>query len=362
MADVRLNQVTKAYRTGTLAVRALDLTVEDGELLVIMGPSGCGKTTTLRLISGLEIPTRGSICIAGHCVNKWPAHRRNVAMMFQKPALYPHLNVGENLAFSERLNRRFDPHRLAEVVEALGLGKFLERKPWELSGGQQQRVALGRALLCQASVFLLDEPLSNLDGPLRLELRRELHLLHRRLRATMIYVTHDQAEAMTLGERVAVLEAGILQQVDTPTSLYQRPANRSVAVCVGMPGMNLLDGEVSGDGTKRWFGRRHSKLPLAAEVGSRWDRFCSQPLTLGIRPENVSIGEKKEGPVSLTMCVTLVEAMGDRALVSLRNEEWALTAAVDVQNLPSLAEGTLLPVDLDVTKAHLFDGVTGMAA
>jgi multiple sugar transport system ATP-binding protein len=362
MAEVRLIQVTKAYRTGTVAVRDLDLTAKDGELLVVMGPSGCGKTTTLRLVAGLESPTRGSIFIGGHCVDQWSARRRNVAMVFQKPALYPHLNVGENLEFSEKMKRAFDPNSLTEVVDALGLGKLLKRKPRELSGGEQQRVALGRAIVCRPGVFLFDEPLSNLDGPLRIGLRRELHLLHRRLRATMIYVTHDQAEAMTLGERVAVLEAGILQQVDTPAGLYHRPANRSVAAYVGMPGMNLLDGELSGEGSKRYFGRAHCGWPVPAEVGCRWDRFRGQPLTLGIRPENVSVGEMREDSVSLPMRVTLIEAMGDSTLVSLGNEEWALTASVSVRSLPSLGVGAMLPVELDMTKAHLFDGVTGIAA
>jgi multiple sugar transport system ATP-binding protein len=362
MAEVRLERVTKIYPSGTVALRDAEFAVKDGELLVVMGPSGCGKTTMLRLVAGLEVPTHGNIRIDGQRVNDWPAHRRNVSMMFQKPALYPHLSVGENLAFSERLSRRLDHKRLAEVVDLLRLGDLLERKPFELSGGQQQRVALGRAIVQRPSVFLLDEPLSNLDGPLRTDLRRELHLLHRRLQATMIYVTHDQAEAMTLGERVAVLEAGILQQVDTPAGLYFRPVNRCVASCVGLPGMNLLDGELSGNGTESWFGRGGCVLPLPPEVGGRWATFRGQPLTLGVRPENVTIGGMGESGVLLTMRVTLIETMGHRTLVSLRNEEWTVTASIEGQTQPSIAEGSSLQVRLDVAKAHLFDGVTGMAA
>jgi len=361
MVEVRLQRLTKVYPGNVSAIRGLDLTVRAGELLVIMGPSGCGKTTTLRLVAGLESPTAGEIWIDGKRVTNWPPRHRNVAMTFQKPALYPHLTVEQNLAFGNRLRRRVDSKHLSEVIGDLRLESLTTRRPFELSGGQQQRVALGRAIIQRPHVFLLDEPLSNLDGPLRIELRRQLHLLHERLRATMIYVTHDQAEAMALGERVAVLEAGVLQQVDSPVGLYSRPANRCVAVRTGMLGMNLLDGEVSGTGTEWWFGRGSRRLPLPLDVGARWSAFRGQPLTLGIRPENVNVGEIREGEVSMNAWVALVEALGDYSLVSLRNEEWTLTASLRGPRPPWLAENATVAVGLAVAKAHVFDGVTGMA-
>ncbi|HMF14377.1 MAG TPA: ABC transporter ATP-binding protein, partial [Gemmataceae bacterium] len=284
-----------------------------------------------------------------------------VAMTFQRPALYPHLSVRENLLFSAMLHGRSDPKNLAEVVALLRLGDLLERMPEQLSGGQQQRIAIGRAILRSPRVFLLDEPLGNLDGPLRADLRRELHLLHRRLRTTMIYVTHDQAEATTLGERVAVLEAGILQQIDTPSGLYARPANRCVAARVGVPGMNLVDGEVTADGTACWFGRERSVLPLPAELGSRWMAFRGQPLTLGVRPENVRVVGKTESDVSLAMQVSLNEPLGDRNLVTLRNKEWYVATWIDGQQRLSLSEGQTVDVGFNPRQFHLFDGVTGMA-
>jgi multiple sugar transport system ATP-binding protein len=360
MAEVRLEELTKVYGTGAVAIRDMSLAVRDGELFVLMGPSGCGKTTTLRLIAGLEEPTQGSIRIGGQRVNDWPAHRRNVAMVFQRPALYPHLSVRQNLAFAARLRGVLNGQFMTELMERLQLGHLLERKPWQLSGGEQQRVALGRALVRQPSVLLLDEPLSNLDAQLRIDLRRELHLLQRRLRATMIYVTHDQAEAMTLGDRVAVLEGGILQQIGAPTELYSRPANRRVAAGIGVPGMNLLNGELSGEEGIAGFRRGACVLTLPLDMGQTWSAFRGRPLTLGVRPENVMVAERSNC-FALPMAVVLVEPLGDRTLVTLRNEAWTLTASFDVPQRPSFAEGQSILVNMDMAQTHLFDGETGMA-
>ncbi len=252
MADLQLEGVAKTYPSGAMAVCDLNLSVGDGELLVLVGPSGCGKTTTLRLIAGLEEPTAGTIRLSGRIVNREPPRRRDVALVFQRPALYPHLSAHDNLAFGLRLAQRVpwwrhllpigdpplpiaDRQRIAAVVGMLSLGTLLDRKPAELSGGEQQRVALGRALVRQPGLLLLDEPLSNLDATLRIELRRQLLLLRRRFRATMLHVTHDQDEVLNLGDRVAVLDRGKLQQVDVPSALLQRPANRFVAGFLGSP-------------------------------------------------------------------------------------------------------------------------------
>jgi multiple sugar transport system ATP-binding protein len=260
MAEVTLEQLAKTYPGGVEAVRDVSLRVADGELLVVVGPSGSGKTTLLRLIAGLETPLHGIVRVGGQVVNNLPPHRRNVAMVFQRPALYPHLSVRENLGFGLALRqggrwRRWLPGRcpvpmgdgeqqVANIARLLGLENLLERRPATLSAGQQQRVALGRALVRRPDVFLLDEPFSNLDAPLRQEMRRELHLLHRRLRATMIYVTHDQDEAVALADRIAVLDQGRIRQVDRPDVLWERPADRVVAAFLGWPAMNLPEGRL----------------------------------------------------------------------------------------------------------------------
>jgi multiple sugar transport system ATP-binding protein len=361
MADLRLEKLCKVYPAGTTALCNLDLAVSDGELLVLMGPSGCGKTTTLRLIAGLEEPTRGMIRIGGVIVNPVPPHLRNVAMVFQQPALYPHLRVRQNLEFGLRFLAKKDASRTAEVANLLELGDVLERLPAQLSGGQQQRVALGRALMRQPSILLLDEPLSNLDARLRLDLRRQLHLLHQRLRTTILYVTHDQAEAMTLGRRIAVVDRGILQQVDTPTILYRRPANRFVASSLGAPAMNLLDGELSQDGADWWFRHGSSLLSIPPEIGRRWSGFQGRPLTLGVRPEILRVGESADSRSVLPMTVMLTETSGDTGYAYLQKECWNLTCFIGECGASSLPVGDTVKVELALVRAHLFDGVTGMA-
>jgi len=312
MAAVVLEHLTKVYANGVRAVHDLCLQVADGELLVLVGPSGCGKTTTLRLIAGLEEPTSGSIRIGGRPVNALSPHQRDVAMVFQRAVLYPHLNVRRNLSMSLRLRRRsgllarallgpFRPARLAELqeqqkltaermdnaVRLLGLGEILDRMPGQLSGGQQQRVALGRAIVRRPGVFLLDEPLTHLDGQLRAELRHELHLLQQELRATMIYVTHDQAEAMTLADRVAVMDRGVVQQVDRPEAIYQRPGNRFVAGFLGWPPMNFVDGRLLTKDGRLCFAFNGCCLPLPENKAAQWRAQVGRSVTLGIRPEDI---------------------------------------------------------------------------
>jgi multiple sugar transport system ATP-binding protein len=361
MAELRLENLCKVYPNSTTALCDLDLAVSDGELLVLMGPSGCGKTTTLRLIAGLEEPSCGMIHIGGKIVNPVPPHLRNVAMVFQRPALYPHLSVRQNLEFGLRFLAKKDASRTAEVANLLELGDVVDRLPAQLSGGQQQRVALGRALMRQPSILLLDEPLSNLDARLRLDLRRQLHLLHQRLRTTIIYVTHDQAEAMALGQRIALLDRGILQQVDTLAILYRRPANRFVASCLGAPAMNLLDGELSQDGEVWRFRHGSCVLTIPPEIGRQWSGFQGRPLTLGVRPEILRVAESVDSKSVLPMTVMLTETVGDTGYAYLQRQCWNLTSIVGERGASSISAGDTVNVELNLVRAHLFDGVTGMA-
>jgi multiple sugar transport system ATP-binding protein len=249
MASVALEHLDKRFHNGRHAVRDLSLEVRDGEFIVIVGPSGCGKTTTLRLVAGLEEPTSGKVYIEGRLVNHVPPGKRDIAMVFQNQALYPHMSVAQNLAFGLRMRRapREDIEKeVRAAAQILSLESLLARRPAELSGGERQRVALGRAIVREPKVFLFDEPLSNLDATLRVQMRAEIAQLHRRLEATIIYVTHDQVEAMTLGERIVLLDQGVIQQVDAPLDIYRKPANRFVASFIGSPPMNFFPGVVEG--------------------------------------------------------------------------------------------------------------------
>jgi multiple sugar transport system ATP-binding protein len=381
MTEVVLEHVGKTYPNGVRAVRDVSLRVSPGELVVLVGPSGSGKTTTLRLIAGLEAPTSGLIRIAGRVVNREAPHRRNVAMVFQRPALYPHLDVRANLGFGLALRgppfwlariRRWlgtaDPvaERIGEVARLLRLDGLLDRRPAELSGGQQQRVALGRALVRRPAVFLFDEPLSNLDARLRLEMRRELHLLHRRLRATMIYVTHDQEEALALGDRVAVLDRGQVQQADRPEALYERPANRFVAEFFGWPPMNSLDGElVDRDGCLSLVG---GEAVLSCQpVRARWLPFAGRKVVLGIRPGHVGLLDAPHapGPGVLAMNERQVERLGPVRLVTAERGGWTVTATREGGPPPGPSretgsrDGSPVGVAFDLSRAHLFDQATG---
>lgn len=366
MAEVVLEKVGKTYSGGVRAVHEVSMRIADGELIALVGPSGSGKTTLLRLIAGLESPTTGTIRIGDRIVNDLPPYRRDVAMVFQRPALYPHLSVGDNLAFGLKLGRkgwrrwlnREDSTalqtRVLQVAQQLGLADVLARRPAALSGGQQQRVALGRALVRQPAAFLLDEPLSNLDAQLRLEMRRELHLLHRRLRATMIYVTHDQDEAMSLGERVVVLDRGVIRQADRPQVLYDRPRDRFVASFLGWPPMNILDGELVLVEEQLRFGTGNGCLVSCRRP--EWRPFVGRPLSVGIRPEDVQLAEGP-GEGRLGMEVRLVERLGPVQLATLAAAGWTVTARLTVT--PAITEGAMLFATFDWTRAHLFDPATG---
>jgi multiple sugar transport system ATP-binding protein len=375
MADVALEHLSRVYPNGVRALSDLNLTVSDGELVVLVGPSGSGKTTTLRLIAGLDEPTGGTVRIAGRPVNALPPRDRDVAMVFQRPALYPHLTVGQNLAFGLRLrhrvslvrrlaqpnvaaeNRQTITGRVQETARLLGLEDVLDRLPGQLSGGQQQRTALGRALVRRPAVWLLDEPLSNLDAPLRAEIRRELHLLHQRLGATMIYVTHDQVEAMTLGERVVVLDRGQAQQVGPPPELYRHPRNRFVAGFIGWPPMNFADGRLTKVGGAINFQGEGWSVPVPSVRAAAAP--AGQSVILGIRPEDVSLVPDPTGP-TVPMEVALVESLGNEDLVTLQRDGWRVTARSPVCGLRATT-GQVVPVSLNMDKSHLFDRDTGLA-
>jgi multiple sugar transport system ATP-binding protein len=336
MASVRLEGVTKTYPNGHVAAKGLDLEIRDGEFMVLVGPSGCGKSTALRMIAGLETPTGGRILIGDRDVTTLAPQHRDIAMVFQTYALYPHMTVGENLAFGLRMRgtaRDAIELRVKEAARALGLEPVLGRRPAQLSGGQRQRVALGRAIVREPKVFLFDEPLSNLDAKLRVETRAELARLHRRLGATVVYVTHDQEEAMTLGWRVAVMRDGFLQQVAPPMELYRSPANRFVAEFVGSPGMNFLPGD--------------TLTGVAGRAGAG--------LTLGVRPHDVALVQQGGG--DLDAWVDVVEPRGSELLVYLRlgAEGDGAELRVVAPPEPAIEEERVVGVRFDRPRLHWFD-------
>jgi multiple sugar transport system ATP-binding protein len=364
MPYLSLEHVAKTYQGGTSALVDFSLDVADGELLAIVGPSGCGKTTLLRTIAGLTSPTAGTIHIADRDITRLPPHRRDVAFVFQRPALYPHLSVRANLGFGLALRRTWfrmnagERGRVEEVADVLGLGKLLNRRPAELSGGEQQRVALGRALVRRPAVYLLDEPLAALDARLRLDLRRDLHLLQRRFRATMLYVTHDQEEAMALGDRVAVLSRGVLQQVDTPAALCDRPVNRFVAGFLGWPPMSFLHGCLLEAAGRFCFTADGVGVDAPAERRAAWLGFAGRAVILGLLAEDARLVPGGT-PGTIEMEVRRVEALGRDWLLTLSRGDWQLTARLSDASPP--VEGSRAAVRLDLTRAHLFDPASGRA-
>ncbi len=354
MATITLDHVHKRYANGFVAAHDLSLDVADGELLVLVGPSGSGKSTALRMIAGLEAVTSGHIRIGERDVTALPPQERDVAMVFQSYALYPHMSVRENLAFGLTVRgeaRDTIARRVTAAAESLGLASLLDRKPSQLSGGQRQRVALGRAIVREPLAFLFDEPLSNLDARLRVETRAELARLHQRLGATMVYVTHDQVEAMTLGTRVAVMHEGALQQVAAPMTLYREPANLFVAGFIGSPGMNLVRGRVQRDAGMLRFTGQGLSLALDDDRGASIDG----DVVLGVRPQDITLGDPAGGRGE----VWLVEALGSEQIVHL--------TAGDVRDLVVVAPPTLAVRPGDVISArvapdavHLFDAESGV--
>ena len=357
MASVTLAGVRKIYAAkggGHTAVHDVSLEIADGEFMVLVGPSGCGKSTTLRMIAGLETPSGGEIRIGERIVNELPPRDRDIAMVFQNYALYPHMTARENMAFALRL-RKLAPAEIDRRVDAaaasLDIGRLLARRPRELSGGERQRVALGRALVRQPAVFLFDEPLSNLDARLRVQMRREIARLHRQLGVTMIYVTHDQVEAMTLGDRIAVMHAGRVMQVASPGTIYDAPANTFTAEFIGSPPMNLLPGHLA-DGRVTVSGFE-AVLPVPGVPGSRGD------VILGVRPEHLRIlpTSASDAATHIPAVVELAEPLGHEVLVGLRAGDRDLVARVAPEGAPHA--GDRVAVWPDAARVHLFERASG---
>jgi len=362
MAQVIVRKVSKNFK----AVRAVDdvsLEAKDGEFLILVGPSGCGKTTLLRIIAGLEDPDEGEIWIGDRLVNNVSPRDRDVAMVFQNYALYPHMNVLDNMAFGLKMRKVPWPEiqgRVKETAQLLGLGALLNRRPKQLSGGQRQRVALGRAIVRKAQVFLMDEPLSNLDAKLRVQTRAELIKLHRRLGVTTIYVTHDQTEAMTMGERIAVLKDGLLLQIDSPLHLYRHPANQFVAGFIGSPTMNFLPVVVQERNGAVYVEGKGLSLLLPEGYASQVRPLVGKPATFGIRPQDLHPRERSSitaGPGNSShLTVDVVEPMGDTMHVYLLAEDQPLVADMPADVSPEVGEK--MEIVFDMEKAHLFDPET----
>ena len=362
MAQVRLRNVKKNYDGGIPAVRNFNLDVESKEFVVIVGPSGCGKTTTLRMIAGLEEATSGEIYIGERLVNDVPAKDRDIAMVFQNYALYPHMTVYENMAFGLKLRkypRREIDSRVREAAEILGLKDLLNRKPKELSGGERQRVAVGRSIVRKPIVFLFDEPLSNLDQKLRVQMRTELNKLHIRLQTTMIYVTHDQTEAMTLGNRVVVMKDGDIQQVADPITLYDKPVNKFVASFIGSPPMNFLHGRLLRKEGKLYFDEGAFRVKVVEEMLPKLLAVEGQEVIFGVRPEDIY--DKlfvSEAPPENTIRATVdvIEPMGAEVYLHLVAGQQNFTARVGGHDRPRV--GQEMDLVLDMGKVHFFDRQT----
>jgi multiple sugar transport system ATP-binding protein len=387
--------VSKTYPNGAPAVQDLDLEVAEGELMVMVGPSGSGKTTALRMVAGLEDITSGTLRLGGQVVNDLSPKDRNVAMVFQSYALYPHMTVAENIGFALRLRKMPKDQvraKVAETAQLLGLSEYLDRKPGQLSGGQRQRVAMGRAVVREPSVFLMDEPLSNLDAKMRVQMRSEISRIQRRVGVATLYVTHDQTEAMTMGDRVAVLHMGRLQQCDTPQVLYDHPDNVFVAAFIGSPAMNLYEAAVSADADQLRLGSQ--SINLTAEVLAArpaLGTYRSKTVVLGVRPEHLAdatLGAAPASGTSLVVDVELIEALGNELQVhflidAVRAESQEAKAATETEELAGLpalqggeakttgvarisprsalhagARATLL---VDTGQLHFFDPTTGSA-
>jgi len=360
MATVTFDNVNKVF-ADFHAVKDLNLEIGDGEFMVLVGPSGCGKTTSLRMIAGLEEITSGTLRIGDRVVNDVPPKDRDIAMVFQSYALYPHMSVRENLAFGLKLRKvpkAEIERRVNEAAETIQLQKLLDRKPKELSGGQRQRVALGRAIVREPAVFLMDEPLSNLDAKLRVQTRAEIARLHQRLKTTMVYVTHDQVEAMTMGTRIAVMSEGVLQQVGTPQSLYDSPINRFVAGFIGSPAMNFVEVhlEGSGDGA-RLVGTSDWSVPLPSRYRDAVTSRQGKTLVAGFRPEHLDIGEASSGSGAFQARADVVEYLGNEELLHVNAAGQDVVAIVDSAH--RVRPGDIVNLVVPLAKLHLFESETG---
>lgn len=365
MATVVLKKVSKIYSNNVHAVKGINLEIADKEFMVLVGPSGCGKSTTLRMVAGLEEVSLGEVYIDNQVVNDVPAKNRDIAMVFQNYALYPHMSVYENLAFALKLRKypkKEIERRVVEAAEILGLEKKLKRKPKELSGGERQRVAVGRAIVRKPKVFLFDEPLSNLDAKLRVQMRKEIHKLHNRLQCTMIYVTHDQVEALTLGDRIVVMKDGDVLQVADPVNLYVKPSNRFVAGFIGSPPMNFLNGKILKQEDDYFFQDKAVKLRLLPQVYKKISAYEDKEIILGIRPEDIYdkiFAQDARPEFTITATVDVVEPMGSEIYLYLNAGKNSFVARVSNQDTATVNQD--VQVVFDMSKAHFFDPETELS-
>jgi multiple sugar transport system ATP-binding protein len=361
LAGVLLKDVVKRFKN-TIAVDHLNIAIQDKEFAVLVGPSGCGKTTALRMIAGLEAVSSGKIYIGDRLVNDVGPKDRDIAMVFQNYALYPHMSVRENLGFGLKI-RKFAKseidRRVQEAADILGIHELLDRRPKQLSGGQRQRVAVGRAIVRKPKVFLFDEPLSNLDAKLRVAMRAEISKLHRRLEATIIYVTHDQVEAMTMASRIFIMNQGALQQSGVPLEVYKHPANRFVAGFIGSPAMNFIDGTLVREAQAYWVETEGFKVQLPEAFHARVQPYAGRPVVFGVRPEDMATRDAAagEGTNWLAARAEVVETLGAETFVYLSCGPHSIVARMEAPERP-LSVGQMLEVELKMARTHVFDRET----
>ncbi|MBT3192048.1 MAG: sn-glycerol-3-phosphate ABC transporter ATP-binding protein UgpC [Verrucomicrobia bacterium] len=362
MADVTLTDVYKIYPGDVTAVKSFSLNIKHGEFLVLVGPSGCGKSTTLRMVAGLEEISKGTVQIGDRVVNDVPPKDRDIAMVFQNYALYPHMTVYDNMAFGLKL-RKFKKAEIERRVklagEVLGLTEYLDRRPKALSGGQRQRVAMGRAIVREPAVFLFDEPLSNLDAKMRVEMRKEILRLHKSIATTMIYVTHDQVEAMTLGDRICVMRDGIIEQVGEPTTVFDHPASLFVARFIGTPPMNIFEGELVAEGETLFFVGGELRAPIAKKQYAMVKASIGKPVCLGLRPKAFALKDETAGDDAVVFSgkVEVRELLGEEILAHLTNGDHKFTVSLDPHSKVEL-DGTV-DMCLNMDQAHVFDTESG---
>lgn len=361
MAEILIEHLGKTYDNGAVAVSDFNLHIKDEEFIVFVGPSGCGKSTTLRMIAGLEEITDGKFYIDGKIMNEVPPKERDIAMVFQNYALYPHMTVYENIAFGLKL-RKFKKaeikKKVSEAAAILGLEDYLERKPKALSGGQRQRVALGRAIVRDAKVFLMDEPLSNLDAKLRVQMRTEIAKLHRRLKTTTIYVTHDQTEAMTMATRIVIMKDGLIQQVGSPKEVYDFPANRFVGGFIGAPAMNFFDGKLEGGAFV--IADRVIGIPAETLTMLKSEGYDGKPVTLGIRPEHIHVNNEDLAGIptsDIDAVITVAELTGAETIIHAVYGDQEFIGRVEADT--AIEPGDTVRLAFDMSQVHFFDSESG---
>ena len=359
MARIELKHLTKEFDKGVKVISDLNLNIDDGEFLVLVGPSGCGKSTTLRLIAGLEEVNEGEIYIGDKLVNDVPPKDRDISMVFQNYALYPHMTVYDNMGFGLKL-RKFKKkeieERVKDAADILEIGHLLKRKPKQLSGGQRQRVALGRAIVRKPKVFLFDEPLSNLDAKLRVQMRTEIKKIHSRLKTTMVYVTHDQVEAMTMGERISVMKDGIIHQVDTPLNLYDKPVDLFVAGFMGSPSMNFISTDIK-NGKELVADEGNIQIPITEKYKEMIVPFIGKSIVLGIRPEDIYIKDPGEDAVKVSLNLEVFEPMGNEMFLYFTTGKTPIVCRTS--EIISYKSNETYSVYLNLDKVHCFDPEKG---